>query len=134
ISHSASSPNRPARLSSRRRSRHAHISQRSETMRFLLKVNIPVEAGNAAAKAGKLGSTVQSILAELKPEAAYFTDDAGQRTGFIILDLKDTSQIPAVAEPWMLAFNASISFRPVMNADDLAKAGPAIEKAVKTYG
>ena len=32
-------------------------------MRFLLKVNIPVESGNAAAKAGKLGTTIQSILA-----------------------------------------------------------------------
>ncbi len=46
-------------------------------MRFLLKVNIPVEAGNAAAKAGKLGATIQAILAELKPEAAYFTDNNG---------------------------------------------------------
>ena len=43
-------------------------------MRFLLKVNIPVESGNAAAKAGKLGATIQSILADLKPEAVYFTD------------------------------------------------------------
>ena len=30
-------------------------------MRFLLKVNIPVESGNAAAKAGKLGTTIQAI-------------------------------------------------------------------------
>jgi len=28
-------------------------------MRFLLKVNIPADAGNAAAKAGKLGETIQ---------------------------------------------------------------------------
>ena len=48
-------------------------------MRFLLKVNIPVETGNAAAKAGKLGAIIQSILAELKPEAVYFTDNDGQR-------------------------------------------------------
>jgi hypothetical protein len=50
---------------------------------ILLKVNIPVESGNAAAKAGKLGATVQSILVDLKPEAVYFTDDNGQRAGFI---------------------------------------------------
>jgi len=30
-------------------------------MRFLVKVNIPVDAGNGAAKAGKLGTTIQSI-------------------------------------------------------------------------
>jgi len=102
-------------------------------MRFLLKVNIPVESGNAAAKAGKLGTTIQSILAELKPEAAYFTADNGQRTGFIVFEMQDASQIPAIAEPWFLAFNASIEVRPVMVPDDLAKAGGAIEKAVKTY-
>ena len=103
-------------------------------MRFLLKVNIPVEAGNAAAKAGKLGATIQSILADLKPEAVYFTDSNGQRTAFIFLEMQDASQIPAIAEPWFLAFNASIEIHPVMLPEDLAKAGSAIENAVKKYG
>lgn len=103
-------------------------------MRFLLKVNIPVEAGNTAAKAGKLGATIQSILTELKPEAAYFTADRGQRTAFIVLEMQDASRIPAIAEPWFLAFNASIEIHPVMIPADLAKAGPAIEQAVKNYG
>ena len=103
-------------------------------MRFLLKVNIPVETGNAAAKAGRLEGTIQSILADLKPEAVYFTDDKGQRTAFIFLDMKDASQIPAIAEPWFLAFNAHVEFHPVMVPDDLMKAGPAIEQAVKKYG
>lgn len=102
-------------------------------MRFLLKVNIPVESGNAAAKAGKLGATIQSILADLKPEAVYFTDSNGQRTAFLFLDMQDASQIPAIAEPWFLAFNASIEIHPVMIPDDLAKAGSAIENAVKKY-
>ena len=103
-------------------------------MRFLLKVNIPVEAGNAAAKAGKLATRIQSILADMKPEAAYFTANNGQRSGFIFLEMQDASQIPAIAEPWFLAFNASIEMSPVMVPADLAKAGGAIEKAVKTYG
>ena len=47
---------------------------------------------------------------------------------------KYMSQIPAIAEPWFLAFNAKITLRPAMNPQDLATAGPAIEKAVKTYG
>src|SRR5215813_14099764 len=102
-------------------------------MRFLLKVNIPVESGNAAAKAGKLGTTIQSILADLKPEAAYFTDDNGQRAGFIVLEMQDASQIPAIAEPWFLAFNASIELHPVMAPADLEKAGPGIEDAVRKY-
>lgn len=104
-------------------------------MRTLLRVSIPVETGNAAIKAGTIGSTIERILADLKPEAAYFfNDDNGNRTGSIVFDLKDSSQIPAVAEPWYLAFNAQVTFRPVMTPQDLAKAGPSIGKAVKQYG
>src|SRR5712691_12970908 len=102
-------------------------------MRFLVKVNIPVEAGNGAAKAGKLGTTIQSILGDLKPEAAYFTDDNGQRTALLFLEMQDASQIPAIAEPWFQAFNAKIEIHPVMIPDDLARAAGAIEKAVKKY-
>ena len=102
-------------------------------MRFLLKVNIPVESGNAAAKAGKLGATIQSILEDLKPEAVYFSDNNGQRAGFIFLDMQDASQIPAIAEPWFLAFNATVTVRPAMNAQDLADAAPGIERAVKGF-
>jgi hypothetical protein len=104
-------------------------------MRMLLRVSIPVETGNAAARAGTLGTTIEGILSALKPEAAYFfADDGGQRSGAIVFDMQDTSQIPAIAEPWFLAFNAKISLRPVMNLQDLAKGGPSIGAAVKQYG
>ena len=104
-------------------------------MRMLMRVSIPVEAGNAAIKAGTLGGTIERILADLKPEAAYFfADDAGNRSGSIVFDLKDSSQIPAVAEPWFLAFNAKISLRPVMSPQDLAVAAPGIAKAVQQHG
>jgi hypothetical protein len=104
-------------------------------MRMLLRVSIPTEAGNAAAKAGTLGSTIERILADLKPEAAYFiADDDGRRSASIVFDMKDTSQIPAVAEPWFFAFNATVSLRPVMNVQDLAMAAPSITKAAQQYG
>ena len=100
----------------------------------LIESEHPGGSRNAAAKAGKLGATIQSILADLKPETVYFTDDNGQRTGFIFLDMQDASQIPAIAEPWFLAFNASLEIHPVMIPEDLDKAGGAIEAAVKKYG
>lgn len=104
-------------------------------MRMLLRVSIPNETGNAAAKAGTLGSTIERILKPLKPEATYFfADDNGQRSASVIFDLKDSSDIPAVAEPWFFAFNAKVSLRPVMNVKDLAKAGDSIAKAAKNYG
>ena len=104
-------------------------------MRMLLRASIPVETGNAAAKAGTLGTTIEKIVADLKPEAAYFlADNNGCRSASIVFDLADTSQIPSVAEPWFLAFNAKVSIRPVMTSKDLANAGQGIAKAVKQYG
>jgi hypothetical protein len=102
---------------------------------MLLRVSIPVESGNAAAKAGTIGSTIERIVADLKPEAAYFfADDNGERSGSIVFDMKDTSQIPAITEPWFLAFNARISLRPVMSPQDLAAGLPGIAKAATAYG
>jgi len=102
-------------------------------MRFLIKVSIPVEAGNKAIRDGTLGATIGRILSELKPEAAYFTTDGGKRTGFIVADIKDPHQMVSVAEPWFLAFNAGVEYYPAMAPEDLQKAGPDMERAAKTY-
>src|SRR5262245_2462247 len=102
-------------------------------MRFMLKAIMDTEKANAAAKAGTLGKTIQNIVAELKPEAAYFTDDHGRRTAYLFLDMRDASQIPAIAEPWFLAFNAHLEFHAVMTAKDLAKAAPGIDQAARRY-
>ena len=103
-------------------------------MRMILRVSIPVETGNAAAVKGTLGSTIQQILADLRPEAAYFSEDQGQRTGFIIFDMKESSQLPSIAEPWFLAFNARVTVRPAMSLQDLTEGLPGMQMAVKAYG
>ena len=103
-------------------------------MRMLLRVSIPVENGNAAVRAGSLGKTIQRILADLKPEAAYFSEENGERTGLIVFDMQESSQLTAIAEPWFLAFNARITVRPAMNLEDLAAGGAGMERAVNNYG
>jgi hypothetical protein len=88
-------------------------------MRTLLKVQIPVEAGNAAITQGTLPTVLQGTLGQLQPEASYFFSAEGQRSAFIVFDLSDPSQIPVIAEPLFQGLNAHVEFIPVMNLDDL---------------
>ncbi len=103
-------------------------------MRFLLKVGMDTAVANRLAREGQLGTRLQSILQELKPEAAYFAADNGKRTAFLIVDMQDASQMPAIAEPFFLGFNATIEAIPVMTPEDLAKGSAAIEAAAKNFG
>jgi len=102
-------------------------------MRCLMKVTIPVAEGNAAIADGSLGSTIGSILADLKPDAAYFSEENGARTAFFFINMENSSQLPAMAEPFFLAFNAKVEVSPAMTLEDLKNAGPGIENAVKKY-
>ena len=102
-------------------------------MRMLMKINIPVEAGNKAVWEGTLGKTIQQILQAQRPEAAYFVAENGQRCGFLIVNLESESKIPALAEPWFLALNAAIEFYPAMKPEDLQQASRDIEVSAKTY-
>ena len=92
-------------------------------MRMLVDLEFPVEPFNARVKDGTAGRIVQSILAELKPEAAYFTARHGKRGGTMVVDLPDPSKIPSIAEPFFLHFHAAVSFHPCMTPEDLGKAG-----------
>ncbi|MGD0766225.1 MAG: panthothenate synthetase, partial [Dehalococcoidia bacterium] len=49
----------------------------------------------------------------------------------LIVDVPEASRIPALAEPFFLAFNATVKFRVVMTAEDLAKSG--LETLGKKY-
>jgi hypothetical protein len=99
-------------------------------MRTLMTVKIPTAAGNAAIKDGSLPKIIGKALADLNAEAAYFTSEDGMRTALIFFDMTDSSEIPPAAEPFFHAFDAQITFAPVMNADDMrVGVGKAMEAA-----
>jgi len=88
-----------------------------------MQVKFPIEPFNTYVKDGSAGAKMQKILADLKPEAAYFTEFEGHRGGIIIVNMENTSQIPALAEPWFLTFHASVELKLAMTPEDLARAG-----------
>ncbi len=91
-------------------------------MRMMLRWPVPVEKGNETIRDGSLAATLQSLLEELKPEAAYFWPENGERAGMMVFDMADTTQIPQIAEPLFMNLDAAVEFLPVMNADDLRTA------------
>src|ERR687895_1020114 len=103
-------------------------------MRFMLTVRIPTDKGNELVRDGSLGQTIQSVLEEIKPEAAYFADIEGARGGYIVVNMDDASQIPAMAEPLFIGLGATVQVHPVMTPEDFGKATPAIEQAAQKYG
>jgi hypothetical protein len=96
-------------------------------MRVMLTVQMDTDRANKAIKDRKLPDIMKAAVEKLHPEAAYFGAKDGLRTGFIVFDLKEPSDIPMVAEPFFMELGAKVAFIPVMNLDDvqsgLGKAG-----------
>ena len=103
-------------------------------MRFMLSFRVPTEKANPAIKDGSFHRNLQSIMDELKPEAAYFTDVDGARGGYLIVNMDDASQLPAMAEPLFFGMDATIKVHLVMTPEDLEKATPSLEQAAQKYG
>jgi len=101
-------------------------------MRFLIKVSIPHAKFNEGVRKGSAGQAMNRILEETKPEAAYFTEMHGKRTAILIVNMADASQVPALAEPWFLQFDADVEFHVVMSGEDLQRAG--LEALGKKWG
>ena len=88
----------------------------------MIRWTVPAEKGNEAIRTGAIAETIEDLLKELTPEAAYFFADGGKRAGMMFFDMADPSQIPQLAEPLFQRLDASVEFVPVMNAEDLRKA------------
>jgi len=96
-----------------------------------MKWEMPTEAGNTALMDPKFADKVMGMLKEMKAEAAYFTTLNGHRGGYIVINMDDASQMVAMAEPIFFEFKGKVEFLPVMVPEDLAKAVPAVVKAIK---
>lgn len=103
-------------------------------MRMLLIARVPMDTGNAAIRDGSLPKKIEAILHDIQPEAAYFGELDGLRTGFFVVDVPTAADLPAKVEPIFLAFEGRVEIHPVMTGEDLMAGGPGIEQAVRTHG
>jgi hypothetical protein len=91
-------------------------------MRFVVHVSIPPGKFDKAIADGSVATKMSRILEETKPEAVYFTAKDGKRGAFIVVNLNEASEMPRVAEPWFMLFDAAVEFLPTMTPADLQKA------------
>ena len=92
-------------------------------MRFVMHVSFPPHKFNQATLDGTVGQKISRILEDAKPEATYFCAQGAKRGAFLIIDMKETSEMARFAEPWFLLFDADVEFLPAMTPEDLQKAG-----------
>jgi hypothetical protein len=71
-------------------------------------------------------------LGALHPEAAYFGPENGVRTAYVVFDLHDPSQLPALTEPLFSKLKATVEMFPVMNQEDLQKGLQQLTSAAVT--
>lgn len=101
-------------------------------MRLLLTVAFPHEPFNTLVRSGEVGQVMGRILEEIKPEAAYFTEEDGARCGIFVINVQHPAEIPGFAEPFFLKFQADCKFRIVMRPEELQEAG--LEKLGRKWG
>lgn len=92
-------------------------------MRMLMLVRLPVEPFNSMVRDGTAGPLIEEILEDSRPEGVWFTELHGQRTGVLVVQVDGAGDVPRLAEPWFLHFEADVEFRIAMTPEDLASAG-----------
>ena len=85
----------------------------------MMHVSMDTKKTNQLVAEGKMGATIEGILAKLKPEAAYFYPVDGGRGFTLVVDAADGATLPSLAEPMWLELGATVTAVPVMNAEEL---------------
>lgn len=88
---------------------------------MMLKAKLDTRAGTDRIQDGTMPKFMAQMMEMLKPEAAYFGPDGGVRTAFVVFDMADPSQLPALTEPLYANLSAQVEIFPVMNREDLER-------------
>ena len=90
-------------------------------MRVMVKFTLPTtEENNAKIRDGSIAQTMETLLENLQPEAAYMCPVDGKRGGYLVFDMAEESEGVTKLEPFWLELGATVEIiGPVMNADDM---------------
>ena len=102
-------------------------------MRIMVKFRFPVDDGNDLVESGRIAKVFQQLAEDLKPEAAYFYPDSGERAGHFIVNMADGAEVAGIAERFFFGLHADVELTPVMTAEDLQKALGGMKAVIDRY-
>jgi hypothetical protein len=100
-------------------------------VKILFQITFPVERFNELAREGTAGQKLAAIVEATKPESIYFTGSLSGRGAVAVYDFADGSQVPAVAEPWFLTFDAHIEYSLAISGQEMAKGN--LDEVIKRW-
>jgi len=92
-----------------------------KTIRFVIRAKIPTEAGNRMLQDPNGFKALEDYIAKVKPEAVYFYEEGGERTGLFVVDVASADMIPVIAEPLFQGVSAKVEFHPAMTPDEVKR-------------
>ncbi len=95
-------------------------------MRFIIRAQVPTEAGNRMMKDPNGMKQIESYMQSVKAETAYFFEAGGDRTMVFVVNMDRTDQMASIAEP-LFMMGAKVEFHPVMLMEDLKKAAESMK-------
>lgn len=91
-------------------------------MHTLLRVTMTdVATANLAIEDGRFEKIIKQVSKTISPESTLFYAENGIRAALMVFDMKDSSLIPKIAEPFFVGLNAKVEFFPAMDVNELTK-------------
>jgi len=90
-------------------------------MRMILRTQVDAMQGGQAIRSGEMMKAFTAFVEKYKPEAVFFTNFDGMRTGFCVFEMKSQHEMPLIAEPFF-DLGYTVQFAPCMTPEDFQRA------------
>lgn len=84
-------------------------------MRYMVKFWIPVHVSDELSQNGNIGQIISQLIEEYNPESTFFFPEDNVRSGIMILNMGDPSQLDRLGKSFKSDLRAEISVTPVLS-------------------
>jgi hypothetical protein len=99
-------------------------------MRFLMRIEMPTEAENPEVAESGFNDKMRALLLKVNAKSASFGVVDGRRVDEIIVDVKDATELPGIAEPFFRWLKVKAEFLPELTKEEARAFRPTVEAIV----